>query len=112
MDINGGQLTQTSGNPIWAAAQSTGPLTAGNIPHGDGVSALALVGEQVGGTGNAGYCVMGQFSQAVDQATASGAGGFTTQIVHSRAVDDLAVHRPNHNRCYGYYDLYDYGHRE
>ena len=81
MDINGGQLTQTNGNPVWAAATSTGPLVAGNIMHGDGVSALALVGAAVGGTGNAGYAVMGQFTQPVDQATASGAGGFTTQIV-------------------------------
>jgi hypothetical protein len=81
MDINGGQLTQTNGNPIWAAAQSTGPLTAGNIPHGDGVSALANVGEQIGGTGNVGYCIMGQFSAPIGQAAASAAGGVTTQIV-------------------------------
>src|ERR1700722_18299678 len=81
MDINGGQLTQTNGNPAWPAAQSTGPLTAGNIPHGDGVSALANVGEWIGGTGNAGYCMMGQFSAPFSQASASAAGGVTTQIV-------------------------------
>ena len=48
MDINGGQLTQTNGNPAWPAAQSTGPLTAGNIPHGDGVVCAC---EYVGGSG-------------------------------------------------------------
>jgi len=81
MDINGGQLTQTNGNPVWPTATSTGPLVAGNVMHGDGVSALAGLGEQIGGTGNAGYAVMGQFSAPFSQVTASGAGGAVTQIV-------------------------------
>src|SRR5579872_3861637 len=81
MDINGGQLTQTNGNPVWPTATSTGPLVAGNIMHGDGVSGLAGVGEQVGGTGNAGYADMHQFSAPLSQASSSAAGGVTTQIV-------------------------------
>lgn len=81
MDINGGQLTQTSGNPIWPAASSTGPLVAGNVMHGDGVSALAGAGEQQGGFANAGYAEMVQFSVPLTQAAASAAGGVTTQIV-------------------------------
>lgn len=81
MDINGGQLTQTNGNPIWPAASSTGPLVAGNVMHGDGVSALAGAGEQQGGFANAGYAVMGQISATILQTTSSAAGGTTTAIV-------------------------------
>jgi hypothetical protein len=81
MDIVGGELTQTNGNPIWPGAQSTGPLTAGNVPHGDGVSALAGAGEYIGGAGNAGYVSMGQFSAPISQAAASAVGGVTTRIV-------------------------------
>lgn len=80
MDIQGGQLTQTNGNPIWPAASSTGPLVAGNVLHGDGVSALAGAGEQIGGAANAGYAMMGQFSP-ITQAASSVSGGTTTAIV-------------------------------
>lgn len=81
MDIQGGQVTQTNGNPIWPTATSTGPLVAGNVIHGDGVSGLAGVGEQTGNPANAGYVEMIQFSAPITQAAASAAGGVTTQIV-------------------------------
>ena len=80
MDIYGGQLTQTNGNPAWPGAVSTGPLVAGNVVHSDGSGSLAGVGEQTG-TANQGYAVMGQFSAPISQATSSAAGGVTTQIV-------------------------------
>lgn len=81
MDINGGQLTQTNGNPIWPGATSTGPLVAGNVLNGTGTGALAGAGEQSGSVGNAGYVEMIQFSAPITQAAASAAGGVTTQIV-------------------------------
>lgn len=80
MDINGGQLTQTNGNPAWPGAVSTGPLVAGNVVHSDGSGSLAGVGEQTG-TANQGYVMMGQFSVPISQASSSSAGGSTTQIV-------------------------------
>jgi hypothetical protein len=61
MDIIGGQLTQTSGNPAFPGAVSTGPLIAGNVVHSDGSGTLAGVGNQTG-TANQGYVEMVQFS--------------------------------------------------
>ena len=79
MDITGGQTpTQTSGNPIWPGAVSTGPLVAGNVVHSDGSGTLAGVGEQ-SGIANQGYADMHQFSAPFSQASA--ASGVTTQIV-------------------------------
>jgi hypothetical protein len=67
MDINGGQLTQTNGNPALPATTFTGPLTAGNVIHGDGTTNLAGVGGQTG-QANGGYAVMAQTS-VIKQAT-------------------------------------------
>lgn len=82
MDINGGQLTQTNGNPIFPASSFTGPLVAGNILHSDGSNTLAALGGTAGGTANAGYVVMAQ-TAVITQTTSSGqsTGVFLTPIV-------------------------------
>jgi hypothetical protein len=72
MDINGGQLTQTNGNPILPGTTFTGPLIAGNVPHSDGSGTLAGAGNSIG-TANAGYCVMAQ-TAVVTQAAGGGGG--------------------------------------
>lgn len=77
MDVNGGQLTQTSGNPPFPGSTFTGPLIAGNILHGDGTTNLAAAGEMQGGLANTGYVVMAQ-SSVIKQATnGSNAGVWT-----------------------------------
>lgn len=70
MDVNGGQITQTAGNPVWPATTFTGPLIAGNVLHSDGSGNLAGVGEQAG-TANTGYANMVQ-ADVVTQAASSG----------------------------------------
>lgn len=80
MDITGGQVTQLNGNPSFPGAVSTGPLIAGNVVHSDGTGTLAGVGGQ-NGIANQGYAEMCQFSAPFSQASASAAGGVTTQIV-------------------------------
>ena len=80
MDITGGQLTQLNGSPSFPGAVSTGPLIAGNVIHSDGSGTLAGVGGQ-NGIANQGYVEMCQFSAPFSQASASAAGGVTTQIV-------------------------------
>jgi hypothetical protein len=80
MDINGGLLTQTNGNPATPATSFTGPVVAGTVLHSDGTGNLAGVGGTVG-TANAGYVAMVQ-AQPITQATnGSSAGVFTTTIV-------------------------------
>jgi len=76
MDINGGQNTQTSGNPLFPATSYTGPLVAGNVLHSDGSGTLAGVGEQ-SGIANAGYVVMAQ-SSVINQATNGSSPGVWT----------------------------------
>lgn len=79
-DINGGQLTQTNGNPTFPGTQFTGPLLAGSIPKSDGTNTLAGVGGTQG-TANAGYVRMAQ-SCVIKQATNNGvAGQFVCPIV-------------------------------
>ena len=56
MDITGGQITQTNGNPSFPGAVSTGPLIAGNVVHSDASGTLAGVGGQ-SGIANQGYAV-------------------------------------------------------
>jgi hypothetical protein len=68
MDINGGQLTQTSGNPAFPGTEFTGPVVAGSILRSDGSTTLSSVGRMTGGPANAGYCVMAQ-SSVIKQAT-------------------------------------------
>jgi hypothetical protein len=82
MDVNGGQLTQTNGNPVFPGTLFTGPLLAGNIFHSDGSGALAGTGETSTGTANVGYCAMEQ-AVVITQAASTGqsAGVFLTTIV-------------------------------
>jgi len=68
MDIIGGQLTQTSGNPSFPGAVSTGPLIAGNVVHSDGSGTLAGVGNQTG-IANQGYVEMVQFDNVAQSTT-------------------------------------------
>lgn len=77
MDINGGQITQTNGNPVWPTTTVTGPLVAGNVFHGDGSTSLAGAGENNLGLANAGYVVMAQTS-VINQATNGSSAGVWT----------------------------------
>ncbi len=81
MDFQGGQLTQTNGNPPFPGSAFTGPLVAGNVLAGDGSGNLAGVGETTG-LSNVGYAVMAQ-SMVITQATNGGSAGVFTanQIV-------------------------------
>jgi len=88
MDINGGQITQTNGNPITPGTAFTGPVLAGNVFHTDGTGALAGLAETTG-TANVGYSVMAQ-AVVITQANGTSpgapngvatAGVFTTSIV-------------------------------
>lgn len=67
MDINGGQSTQTNGNPPLPGTTVSGPWLAGNVIHSDGSGTLAGVGGSKG-TANVGYTVMAQ-SSVITQAT-------------------------------------------
>ena len=79
-DIQGGQITQTNGNPPFPGTQFTGPVLAGNIPRSDGTNSLAGVGGTTG-TANAGYVHMTQ-ACVITQATNNGvAGQFVCPIV-------------------------------
>ena len=80
MDINGGQLTQTGGNPVWPTTGFTGPLIAGNVFHSDGTGTLAGAGEQVG-TANQGYAEMIQSSYVLQPVNGASSLVFTTNIV-------------------------------
>ncbi len=77
MDVNGGQLTQTNGNPIFPGTAFTGPLLAGNIQHTDG-SGLGGLGDSTG-TANVGYALM---VQAMPVTQASGA---TTIVIPAQS---------------------------
>ncbi len=76
MDINGGQLTQTNGNPALPATTFSGPLVAGNVFHGDGTTNLAGVAGSTG-LANTGYAVMAQTS-VIKQATNGSVAGVWT----------------------------------
>ncbi len=79
-DIQGGQLTQTNGNPPFPCTQFTGPVTVGAIPRSDGSNNLAGVGGTTG-TANAGFALLAQ-SCVITQATNNGsAGQFVCPIV-------------------------------
>jgi hypothetical protein len=90
MDINGGAgYPNANGSPLLPGTTFTGPLIAGNIPHGDGSGTLAAVGNTGAGTANAGYAVMAQVA-VITQANGTSpgapngvatAGVFTTWIV-------------------------------
>ena len=81
MQVNGGQLTQTSGNPVWPGSQFTGPLLAGNVFNSDGTGNLAGAGEQQG-TANVGYVVMAQTDVITQATNGTSTGVFTsTNIV-------------------------------
>lgn len=77
MDVQPGQLTQSSSNPAGPATLVSGPILAGNIKESDGSANLAGVGSMAGGISNVGYAVMAQ-SAVITQATnGSVAGVFT-----------------------------------
>lgn len=76
MDINGGQITQSNGNPVWPTTTLTGPLVAGNVMHSDGSGTLAGLGGS-SGMANAGYVVMAQTS-VINQATNGSVAGVWT----------------------------------
>lgn len=76
MDINGGQIIQSNGNPVWPTTTLTGPLVAGNVMHGDGSGNLAGLGGS-NGMANAGYAIMAQTGR-VTQATNGGSAGVFT----------------------------------
>jgi hypothetical protein len=79
-DINGGQLTQTNGNPATPGTLFTGPVLVGTVPSSDGTNNLAGVGGGVG-TANVGFASMGQ-ACVITQATNNGsAGQFVCPIV-------------------------------
>lgn len=79
-DVQGGQLTQTNGNPWAPGTLFSGPILAGTVQGSDGTNNLAGVGETQG-TCNVGWGVMGK-SQVITQATNNGvAGQFVTNIV-------------------------------
>jgi hypothetical protein len=80
-DVNGGQLTQTNGNPVFPGTTFTGPILAGNVVHSDGSGNLAQVGETTG-TANVGYVVMAQAQPITQNATTGQANGvYQTNIV-------------------------------
>jgi hypothetical protein len=93
MDVNGGQLVQTNGNPVFPGSQFTGPLLAGNIVHSDGSGILAGLGGSAGGIANVGYAHMTQ-SAVVSQTTTSGqsAGVFVSTIVIPAQSQITAIH--------------------
>jgi hypothetical protein len=79
-DIQGGQLTQTNGNPPFPGTQFTGPLFAGNVQHSDGTNNLASIGGTTG-TANVGWIPQRQVC-VITQATNNGsAGQFVCPIV-------------------------------
>lgn len=81
MNIQGGQFTQSNGNPVWPATQFKGPLIAGNVKDTDGTGNLAGLGEEQG-TANNGYCLMTQ-ADVVTQAASAGA---STGVYVSSAI--------------------------
>lgn len=89
MDINGGQLTQSNGNPVWPCTVFTGPVVAGNVVHSDGTGNLAGVGETTG-TANQGYCVMAQ-SGVVDQSAATSTPSTTIVIPAQSQITGISL---------------------
>lgn len=71
MNVQGGQLIQSNGNPIFPATQLTGPITAGNIKDWDGSATLAGLGSTAGALANVGYARMSQAGR-ITQAAAPG----------------------------------------
>jgi len=69
MNVQGGQLIQTNGNPIFPATQFTGPITAGNIKDWDGSQTLAGLGSTAGALANVGYTRMSQIGRITQTQT-------------------------------------------
>lgn len=76
MDVIGGQLPQSAGNPIYPGTLVTGPLLAGSIFHTSGASPAGL-GSSGPALANVGYAVMCQ-SESITQATNGGSAGVWT----------------------------------
>lgn len=81
MEVIGGQLTQTSGNPVWPCTLFTGPVLSGNVFNGTGTGGLAAVGEQIGSMANVGFCEMVQASLFFQPASGAASNAYATQIV-------------------------------
>jgi hypothetical protein len=69
MNIRGGQLVQTNGNPIFPGSRWSGPLLAGNIQRSDGSANLAAAGNMAGGLANVGYAKMVQAARITQAAS-------------------------------------------
>ena len=78
MNVQPGQLTQSSGNPALPGTLFAGPVLAGNIKDSDGTSNLAGVGSTSGGLANVGYAVMAQTDVITQATNGSVAGVFTS----------------------------------
>jgi hypothetical protein len=75
MNIQGGQLIQSNGNPIFPATQLTGPITAGNIKDWDGSAVLAGLGSTAGALANCGFARMSQIGRITQAASPGAAAG-------------------------------------
>lgn len=87
MDVNGGQVTQTNGNPIFPGTTFTGPVLVGNVIRTDGTGTLASAGETTG-TANVGYGVTAQ-SVVITQANGTTVGapnGVATAGVYTTGI--------------------------
>jgi hypothetical protein len=75
MEVRGGQLNQTSGNPIWPGTLLTGPLLAGNIPATGGPALAGAGAQNPNALANVGYAKMiqvGRVTQAASPGSPAG----------------------------------------
>ena len=75
MNVRGGQLIQTPGNPYGPGTHFAGPLLAGNVRAWDGSSSLNAVGASGGGLPNVGYTKMVQAARITQAASPGQAAG-------------------------------------
>jgi len=85
MNVQGGQLIQSTGNPALPGSLVTGPLLAGNIQSSDGTTNLAGVGSMAGGLSNVGFSTMTQADDITQATNGSVAGVFLDPDNHSSA---------------------------
>lgn len=79
MQVYGGQIIQSNGNPVFPGTHVTGPLLAGNIKDGDGGSNPAGLGStNPGSLANVGYARMSQAGRITQVA---GAGFVSPDLV-------------------------------
>jgi hypothetical protein len=75
MEVRGGQLTQTPGNPVWPGTALTGPLLAGNILATGGPNLAGLGSQAVNCLANVGYATMAQMGRVTQAASPGQAPG-------------------------------------